>query len=422
VNAVSLSGLVHKTVHSQLSAKKSHEFCLGAGLFVSNRAHMPRVLDKFPFCVRFDASKAAKALKSGILQQTLHDFDLAMLADMGFLEPRYLSINNEVKVLTFRAAINARIPVGFTVIDDILVFCDSYSRIIVPTFDTIMYMIAVSENLPETLRIKAYNSYSNAPERNIFRSYLQYDDALEQALIDIRRLAIKQDGEGGEYTPQSGTLSSCVQAKDAIQTCITDVQVSANHALTPFLEKCGLPSDIPTLALHLATCRKPLYSIAAFIILYMLIRFLVDFCLTMRFVAGCLVGTLLPRPPKKSVSLYDSLFTPQSGQIEPTAEVPEGELEQPSAPSQSEGSSTTTPSVVRPSMASHHIMEAVRAQTTRDIQNWRRNPQLYPLPRDILNRGIAFPAVLQAQLHDALNYKPTAKHTLGYGAGLKDLR
>jgi len=260
MSIVPLSGLAHQPTYSRLSAKESHEFSLGGGLVLTNRANRPRILENFPFCVRFDSSKKSKNLKSNILQTTLFDYDIAAFADMGFLDPQYLTINDELQVLTFRAALKARIPVGFTVMDDILVFCDSFSRVIIPTFDAVMYMIAIDESMPESLRIKAFHSYCSAPERNIFRSYTPHSDAIQKALLGVRSLVGQQDTERGDYTPQSGSLSSCAQAKGAVQTCASDVVNTATQAVVPFLDQFGLPSDPMLLVVHLLTCKATDFS------------------------------------------------------------------------------------------------------------------------------------------------------------------
>lgn len=320
MSVVPLSGLVHKTTNSRLPAKKSHEFCLGAGLMLTNRKDRPRILENFPFCVKFDINRSSKVLRSGILQPTLHDFDIAALADMGLLEPQYLTFNSGVKAFTFKAALKARIPEGFTVMEDILIYCDKFSRVIVPTFDTIMYMIAADESLPEPLRIKAINSYSSAPERNIFRSAGPYYDELSSALIKIENRARQLDNEGGNYTPQSGNLSSCVHAKDAVQVCVSDVLDTMVETastpigiLDPLVEWCGLPNDPLVLAIHLATFRTPVYSVIALLAMYVLVSFIRDFCLTVRFIIGFLTGGILTSKTKKPVSLFDKLYSPQAG-------------------------------------------------------------------------------------------------------------
>jgi len=228
------------------------------------------------------------------------------------------------------------------------------------------------------------------------------------------------------YGPQAGTISdSCATScKEVVSTCLSDVyhvmeDVAATSvkASTPLLDYCGLPNELSTLVHHLISCKKPLHTFAATLALYVICRFLTDFYGLVRY----LVRLVIPCCANTNKFHYGA-YTPQSGQIEPTAEVPEGELEIPSAPTPTDSASASTPTIARPVMPSHYIMESVRAQTTRDIQNWRKNPTLYPLPRDILNRGIAFPAVLQSQIHDALKYKPTQKYTFGCGAGIKELR
>lgn len=315
-----MSGLAYQPSHSNLSAKNTHEFCLGAGLVLTNRKPRPHILENFPFCIKFDKNKANKALRSNILQTTMRDYDFAALAGLGIVEPRYLSFSDEIKVLTFRAAKHVRIPIGFALVNDILVYCDSYMRIIVPTFDAVMYMIAIDEGLPDPLRVKAYISYSPALERNILRSTAPYFNSLEMALIGVERLVREQDREGGDYTPQSGTLSSCVQAKEAVQICVSDVldtlvetATTPVGVLDPLLDWCELPKDPAMLALHLVTCRKPLYSIGAALATYVLVSFIRDFCLTLRFAFGFLAGCILAPKPKKPVSLFDSLYGPQAG-------------------------------------------------------------------------------------------------------------
>lgn len=278
---------------------------------MSNRVAPPPFLDNFPFGVKFDHHRQKKALKTGILQPTFRDYDFLALENSGLMEPHYYTMNEQYKVLVFKPALRAPIPDGFSLQGGVLVYRDEHSRVFVPSMDSIFLLIAATSTMPYVLRSQANLEICPTLDRLIFRS-LDNDFSIDRIVPELDTSEV--------YVPQSGDLSSCVQAKEAVQVCVSDVLDTVVEAtstpvkvLDPMLDWCGLPKDSMTLALHLATFRKPMYSLAAALAMYVLVSFIKDFCLTLKFVFGFILGRVCSPKPKKPTSLIDLLYSPHGG-------------------------------------------------------------------------------------------------------------
>jgi hypothetical protein len=262
----------------------------------------------------------------------------------------------------------------------------------------------------------------------------------------------KSNNNPPTYTPQSGQVPS--------------PESEIPETAEKFVSKIDFNNISPLFGSFKQCCGSAFYRYLAFlatgdwravvtlvVLLFVIVKLIYSFLCNISYLLGCLTGFYVAGQQRT----FSKMYRPQSGnntedqentmvvicrnafdlvmQVRqgfksldevppycPQSNMEDSSMPQEASPSEEPGALTAEQSAhLRDSVAritDQQWREAVVNLTRIDIANWQKDPKTYPLPKDILNRGVAFSPVMQATLHDALLAKPVFKADFGFGKGI----
>lgn len=302
------------------------EYNLGGGLFLTNTVR-PKGLPEFPFGIRFDKATSTSDIKNNTLLTSLTAFEISKLQGMGMEAPRYLAATNGFQIFTLTSQ-SCDVTTGFISRSGILTYQDMFHRVVIPTFDTVMILIASTTTVPMPLRRKAFRSLTGNVQGSVFRhhkpligvvSLLAQHDDLENAVFRDKSDDADIIWSSSNYAPQAGEVpEACVQA---MQACTGAIQESFHTKLQRYQEQIasgeeGLAQLLLPPFLKIFTLESYVYSLLGLFLLYALYRLVRDVLLTVNCCLGILLGSFLPSikisyDKQCNKKLYN--FVPQSG-------------------------------------------------------------------------------------------------------------
>lgn len=442
------------------------EYHLGGGITLTNSCS-PQRLEDLPFGVRYDTTKQTVGLKNNILLSSLSGLEILRLEKMGYSNPRYVTTRSGLKIFTLYDDNHSEMrETGFVERNGMLLYTEPNGLTYVPTFYFVMLLVCVKSAFPLVIRKASFRELSERPTdmplklNSEFYSvselfdFLQEDSLLEGVTSNANNGSESSSTElDYKYKPQDGISERCQPCFDAVAEKSSSFLSEDHFSLlaktsTTAVDWVKSLAIMPFGVTHAMTF---VCVIAAILVLRQIVRCIV---LTVNFWVGVvsgafiyneyqgkikytpqsgidgeyckLVGKLLTLAGTITTSLVAFVrasvllrehkaisYRPQSG--DQGCETPQ-EASPPVATEPTVSSSVQKPLASR--LSESEIMRQVRDQTFRDISRWQSNPTKYPLPRDILNRGVAFDAITRATLSDALKYKPVKQCSLGFGSGL----
>lgn len=447
---------------------------MGCGIILTN-ACSPRQLPDLPFGVKYDPVKAASGLKNNLLCEHLSEIEILRFQRDGFCDPAYKAMSDGYKIFTM---IDSRritgAPCGFLLRPGGLVFVQDNAISYVLTFSFVMLLISINPQFPSVIRKAAVELIDNSPismplkppeplllndfiERLLKKNSNKLGSGVCAKTINNCTTFLGQNPKfdlSSEYTPQSGQLPPISPlAEEKVEKLMSRIDMTnVSPLLSNFKESLGKAGYLYLSYLMSGDWRA---FTLLLIIAYFVYRICVQLIFTFSFFTGAMVGWYLCgqeqqlrkmyRPQSGNdtegsgsalVHLYcrfselvrqldqgirslDSIPEVQESPYSPQSAAEESQIPEEATPSEEPGALTDGQqrelhsAVTR--ISDHQLKEAIVMRTNIDIANWQKDPKTYPLPRDILNRGVAFSPVMQATLHDALQYTPVKKLSLGFG-------
>ena len=442
---------------------------MGAGIILTNVSSVPQ-LPELPFGVRYDPSQATTGLKNNLLCEFLSDLEILQLQSKGLQSPRYYEMANgyQIFIMQDRSMRTDTRNEGFFKVNGSLIYTRFDRSSYILTFSFVMLLISINPTFPAVVRKAAVSCISNNPvAMPLKHGSNSHYDALHLVKSLTRDVKVSSSGHFGiddhlallqkaesPYTPQSGQVPTpVVPPQDRVEELLKRIDMSdVSPLLSNFQESLGKACYFYLSHLmkgNLLACSLSL------IFLYVVYRICVQLIFTFSFGLGIIVGWYICGREQELRKKY----RPQSGidteglntvlvqyihsvyvwvrqffegfysidhpsfscpPYSPQSTAEESEMPQEAPPSEDTGALTDDQQQELRStvtaVSDHLIKEAIIRRTSLDIRNWQRNPRAYPLPRDILNRGVAFSPMMQATLHDALLYKPVEKVQLGFNS------
>jgi hypothetical protein len=197
-------------------------------------------------------------------------------------------------------------------------YTDRYHRTIIPTFETVMLLIAACQAVPYVIRSRARDAIKGAHLATCFR-HSQYANI--DYMIDLLGNTPGESSSkttNDKYQPQSGEISPpCL---DAVQTCSEGIKRGLDLKLNEFMTQNTvlMPGDLTTQLIQafvkIFTFESKLYSLVGVFFLYIAFRVLRDLVLTIHFAAGLLTGLIYTNKQKLIYSPQASFaFNSDSG-------------------------------------------------------------------------------------------------------------
>lgn len=305
----SLDRLAFSHLKSSKKYETPSEYSLGGGLVLTT-SQRPRGLPDFPFGIRYQAATAESDLKCNLLCTSLDAFEISRLSALGMNSPKYYQMGNDFSVFMMTSKMNST---GFYTSCGTLIFTDRYHRTIIPTFDTVMLLIAATPAVPSLIRKRAMQAMVGGTFGTVFRHRHAADKYALTTLLEGNTAGESSSKTTNDnYQPQSGELSSpCL---DAVQTCSEGIKLGLDLKLNEFMTNntALMPDDLTTQSMQalikIFTLENKFYSLMGVFVMYMAYRVLRDLVLTIHFAAGLLTGIMYTNKQKL-------LYTPQSGFI-----------------------------------------------------------------------------------------------------------
>lgn len=293
-----LDRLAFSYLRSSKKYETPSEYNLGGGLFLTTDTR-PLGLHDFPFGIRYNKAYEGADLKTNLLIPQLDQFEILRLQGLGLNSPKYYQMSNGFSVFAMTSANNSQ---GFYQLCGTLMFTDRYHRTIIPTFETVMLLIAACQAVPYVIRSRARDAIKGAHLATCFRhsQYANIDHMIN--LLGNTPGESSSKTTNDKYQPQSGEISSpCL---DVVQTCSEGIKRGLDLKLNEFMTQntALMPGDLTSQSIQafvkIFTFESKLYSLAGVFFLYVAFRVLRDLVLTIHFAAGLLTGLMYTNKQK----------------------------------------------------------------------------------------------------------------------------